>query len=207
MRPEAKYEYAGSASSPGWRETADTDRFVFTRPEDTEVERLRRKSERDSSDAKRERAGATTPVQRRIPPDVAAHPLAAKLTLLPRTVGFGPLQLTVNRKRCEDALLLAALAVAIAKLGYGWNEWALAAELSTLFAISIVYVRVRVRPGPVTATIPRPKSPSMSHVRGKRSIHAVAAPPEDDVPAGIGSVGCIWGTEEREYRWVGVVLC
>lgn len=108
-------DYAGSASSPG-RKEPDTDGFVFLINDDTEVERRRRR-ERDS-DSKRE--------VKKIPPDVAAHPLVARVTLLPWVVGGGR-GFKLNRKRCEDALLLVAVCVAIAQLGYGWNEWALAA--------------------------------------------------------------------------------
>jgi hypothetical protein len=72
-------------------------------------------------------APAAAPARKRsIPPDVAAHPLTARFTLLPLRLGVGRTAFLLTRKRAEDLLLLGALVVGIVQLGYGWNEWALA---------------------------------------------------------------------------------
>lgn len=70
------------------------------------------------------------------------------------------------------------------------------AELSTLLVISIAYVRYRSRPGLVRP----PRSPTpQTKERGRRSSHPSVAPKPIDDESG-ECVGCIWGTEEREYR-------
>jgi hypothetical protein len=65
-----------------------------------------------------------------VPADVAAHPLAPKVTLLPHAVKLGPLAFTITRKRAEDAILLGALVAGITKLTYTWKEVALAGGTS-----------------------------------------------------------------------------
>ncbi|KLT40066.1 hypothetical protein CC85DRAFT_287856 [Cutaneotrichosporon oleaginosum] len=198
--------YAGSASSAAFvgSEGEGSDRFVTINAEDTEVERRRLPTVRASPSPR------PTPLPRvatpRVPTDVAAHPLAPRITLLPHTVRLGPLRVTLTRKRAEDAILLGAVVAGIVKLTYTWKEVAVAGELTTLLIISVAYVALRVR------TIDAPSSPGRSPVplgvanlreRSSRRNSQHGLPSllkEDDGPVGIGSRGCIWGTEEREYR-------
>jgi hypothetical protein len=141
-----------------------------------------------------------------VPADVAAHPLAPKVTLLPHAVKLGPLAFTITRKRAEDAILLGALVAGITKLTYTWKEVALAGELTTLLILSVAYVTFRVRPletpaSPSRSPIPLGVATLRERPSRRNSQHGLPAPPkEDDGPVGIGSRGCIWGTEEREYR-------
>lgn len=73
---------------------------------------------------------ATARSAKRVPPDVASHPLPARITLLPRTFRVFGHSYTLTRKRCEDLLLLSALVSGIVKLGYAWGEWALVGGMS-----------------------------------------------------------------------------
>ncbi|BEI81611.1 hypothetical protein CcaverHIS002_0207710 [Cutaneotrichosporon cavernicola] len=142
----------------------------------------------------------------RIPADVAAHPLSPRHTLLPHTFKAGPLAFTLTRKRAEDAILLGAVVAGITKLTYTWKEVALAGELTTLLVLSVAYVALRVRPVETPASPSRSSLPlGVANLRERSSrrnsqAFPTAQPKEDDGPVGIGSRGCIWGTEEREYR-------
>lgn len=102
----------------------------------------------------------------------------------------------------------------------------LTTELLTLLIISVVYVTLRVRTIPRgEVELARPKSPvigtgardkanrrsgqfasAMSsvslHSRGdsRSSTMSVASTLDGENPASVGSRGCVFGTEEREYR-------
>lgn len=96
------------------------------------------------------------------------------------------------------------------------------AELTTLLIISVAYVALRARsPYPSAPSSPTsassnagrrsPVGVGLTNLRerpGRRGSHhaaqVVPAKLEDDGQAGIGSRGCIWGTEEREYRCVNL---
>lgn len=137
-------EYQGSASSAAFPMSADEgpdqNGFVFLNADDTEAERAktRKRGQRDLPPAPERRADSPRPLTsmmaatrdrvaaKRVPTDVAQHPLPARITLLPRTIGVGPLQYTVTRRRCETGLLLSAVVVGIVRLAYTWNERAVA---------------------------------------------------------------------------------
>lgn len=130
--------YQGSASSAAWLGTdddVDGDHFVSVNNDDTEVEarRPRRQAlasvaEGRASPSPRAQAAPLprSSVNLRLPADAAAHPLPARLALLPHKVTLGPLRFNLTRKRAEDAILLGALVAGIVKLTYKWNEVALA---------------------------------------------------------------------------------
>ncbi|KAL1411019.1 dolichol kinase [Vanrija albida] len=230
----------GSASSVGFGPSGDEDQggngFVNVHADDTEVETMRRKrphsaaSEQLTPDAEglNARGDSPRPMPSRLPKRSASdgnanHPLPARVTLLPHTLTVAGKSITLNRKRCEDVLLLGAVVFGIVQLSYGWNEWAVSGEITTLLVLSIAYVYFRVRPAP-TPSSPgnRPRTPlpplapngvrasgarRSSHAQPAASAATVAAGAraptpvlEDDVPTTIGRNGCIWGTEEREYR-------
>lgn len=107
-------------------ESVDGDGFVFVKADDTEVEHQQKRRSSSSPNEGRPASANGTHVRtgppKKLPPDVTAHPVQARVTLLPSTV-FG---VRLNRKRCEDAILLSAVVFAIYKLAYGWGEWAVA---------------------------------------------------------------------------------
>ncbi|BEI97182.1 hypothetical protein CcaverHIS631_0207710 [Cutaneotrichosporon cavernicola] len=200
------FHYAGSASSAAFvaSDEEGSDRFVTLHPDDTEVEHRRAPPMRSSPIPRPvPHPRAMTP---RIPADVAAHPLSPRHTLLPHTFKAGPLAFTLTRKRAEDAILLGAVVAGITKLTYTWKEVALAGELTTLLVLSVAYVALRVRPVETPASPSRSSLPlGVANLRERSSrrnsqAFPTAQPKEDDGPVGIGSRGCIWGTEEREYR-------
>lgn len=147
VRQMTLFEYPASASSQvglSGDDGGDRDGFVFVNGDDTEVELSHRKRPPPESSPKAEAwadqphnhrtsapataAARTTAAARgnmRLPADVASHPLPAKITLLPVTLSLGGLSFALTRKRCEEVLLLGAVVVGIAQLGYSWNEWAL----------------------------------------------------------------------------------
>lgn len=109
----------------------DGDGFVFVKADDTEVEHAHQQKQgrRSSSSPNEGRPTSANGTHARVsgppkklPPDVAAHPVQARVTLLPTTV----LGVRLGRKRCEDVILLSAVVFAIYKLAYGWGEWAVA---------------------------------------------------------------------------------
>lgn len=123
--------YLGSASSAGgWmagESPLDGDGFVFIKADDTEIDQKQQKVRSSSSPNEGRPSAPPNGAQRtgppkKLPPDVTAHPIQARITLLPASV----LGIRLNRKRCEDAILLSAVVFAIYKLAYGWGEWAVA---------------------------------------------------------------------------------
>jgi len=158
------FEYPASASSQvglSGDEGGDRDGFVFVNGDDTEVELSHRKRPPAESSPTAETwaaegsahnrvstpTAATTRITKRLPPDVASHPLPAKITLLPVTLNLGFFSFTLTRKRCEDLLLLGAVVVSIVQLGNTWNEWAL------------VGGKCRLCPSPVFGSNPFQNSP------------------------------------------------
>lgn len=141
QKPRQDLHYAGSASSAAWvgSDNEGGDRFVSVNNDDTEVEAsrfLHRTRNLVSLPEGREASPRQQPTSLprssipRIPADVAAHPLAARVTLLPYKVRLGPIAFNLTRKRAEDAILLGALVAGIVKLTYTWNEVALAGGTS-----------------------------------------------------------------------------
>ncbi|GMK54111.1 hypothetical protein CspeluHIS016_0106970 [Cutaneotrichosporon spelunceum] len=206
LETNPSFHYAGSASSAAFLSSDGEggDRFVTLHADDTEVEHRRAPPIRVSPTSRPlSLPRAVTP---RVPADVAAHPLSPRRTLLPHTFKAGPLAFTLTRKRAEDAILLGALVAGIVKLTYTWKEVALSGELTTLLVLSVAYVALRVRP------VDTPASPSRSSVplgvanlrerpsRRNSQASPITAPKDDDGPVRVGSRGCIWGTEQREYR-------
>jgi hypothetical protein len=80
------------------------------------------------------------------------------------------------------------------------------AELSTLVILSLAYMTLRERhivpPGPSSPNPQQRRSPTIPWLRPKRtrSLSPRSVDAADDLSRGIGGRGCIWGTEEREYR-------
>jgi hypothetical protein len=152
-----------------------------------------------------------------------------------RDIGF-----SLTRRRCEDGLLLGGTCWGIWKLGHQWQEIAIAGgksqltfklmvELSSLVAVSIVYMatRHRVPTGPVrsptTITFARPGSPGLlssygNHARERSNrmsqstgtqttaissiredLRKVSPTGQEEVPE---PKGAVWGTEARDYRYV-----
>lgn len=165
-----------------------------------------------------------------------------RATLLPVQIGIRRFGFQLNRRKCEDGLVLCAVCLGAWKLARQWEERALAGgelipgsadpEICLLMGLSVVYKIRRTRSGhtptpmispplrqnsssaalhPHTGGYQRDKSsPRLASMtlsgtssgfgatrEEKRSPGLPTLPEEEAV---LGDRGCVWGTEERQYR-------
>lgn len=142
----ASTPYQASASSQGHGGSGtDTDSS-----DATEVERETKKlldglRAQQIDDSRRRKSAASAPVPpsgspgplRRQPyhvrrPPQLLHPLPARITLLPMVIRLPSGSITLTRRRGEDCLIIGAITGAIAKLGPGMREWAVAGGSSLI---------------------------------------------------------------------------
>ncbi|WWC69143.1 uncharacterized protein I206_103079 [Kwoniella pini CBS 10737] len=180
-------QYGASASSPSWISAESSHEYLDDfGGEQTEKENKERKRTAERLEVDRIASSSPAPpLNRSIPgrrtsKEPHNHPTSPTFTLLPMMLGyriplwtvngrFKPrtldLRVNITRRRCEDAILLAAVILGVWKLGYEWGEKALAGEISLLVGLSILYTTLRFRPirqklpSPQPSTNGRPHSP------------------------------------------------